>query len=50
MYYLLRLLLPSTLPADIREMYTDAVSLHNKNIDENPYFDAGFNNDDRKCD
>ena len=43
MYYLLRLLLPSTLPADIREMYTDAVSLHNKNIDENPYFDAGFN-------
>jgi dUTP pyrophosphatase len=43
MYYLIRLLLPSTLPTDIREMYTDAVGAHNKNIDENPYYDAGFN-------
>jgi dUTP pyrophosphatase len=43
MSYLLRLNLPATLPTDIREMYLDAVSAHNKNIDENPYFDAGFN-------
>ena len=43
MSYLLRLQLPATLPTDIREMYLDAVLTHNKNIDENPYFDAGFN-------
>jgi len=43
MAYLLRLLLPSTLPSDIREMYTDAVRSHNKSIEENSYYDAGFN-------
>jgi dUTP pyrophosphatase len=43
MAYHLRLLLPPTLPADIREMYTDAVREHNKSIEENAYFDAGFN-------
>ena len=43
MSYLLRLNLPSELPEDIREMYQDSVSAHNKNIDENPFFDAGFN-------
>jgi len=43
MAYHLRLLLPATLPADIREMYNESVLAHNKNIDENPYFDAGFN-------
>ena len=43
MYYLLRLLLPASLPEDIREMYAESVLNHNKNIDENPYFDAGFN-------
>jgi dUTP pyrophosphatase len=43
MAYHLRLLLPATLPADIRAMYTDAVSLHNKSIEENAYYDAGFN-------
>ena len=43
MAYHLRLLLPSTLPSDIRAMYTESVLAHNKNIDENPYFDAGFN-------
>jgi dUTP pyrophosphatase len=43
MAYHLRLLLPATLPADIREMYTEAVREHNKSIEENPYYDAGFN-------
>jgi len=43
MSYLLRLNLPSALPEDVREMYTDAVLTHNKNIAENPFFDAGFN-------
>jgi dUTP pyrophosphatase len=43
MVYHLRLLLSETLPADIKAMYTDAVSLHNKSIEENTYFDAGFN-------
>jgi dUTP pyrophosphatase len=43
MAYHLRLLLPATLPADIRAMYTDAVREHNKSIEENTYFDAGFN-------
>lgn len=43
MAYHLRLLLSETLPADIRAMYTDAVREHNKSIEENTYFDAGFN-------
>lgn len=43
MSYLLHLQLPATLPADIRAMYTDAVSMHNKSIEENAYYDAGFN-------
>ena len=43
MAYILRLLLPATLPTDIRTMYTDAVSMHNKSIEENAYYDAGFN-------
>ena len=43
MYYLLRLNLPAALPADIRAMYEDAALTHNKSIDTNPYFDAGFN-------
>jgi dUTP pyrophosphatase len=43
MAYLLKLNLPTALPEDIREMYQDAVLTHNKNITENPYFDAGFN-------
>lgn len=43
MSYLLRLNLPSALPEDVRLLYQDAVLTHNKNIDENPFFDAGFN-------
>ena len=43
MSYLLRLNLPSELPEDIREMYQDSVSAHNKSIEENAYYDAGFN-------
>ena len=43
MSYLLRLHLPSTLPDDIRLMYIAAVSEHNKSIEQNIYFDAGFN-------
>jgi dUTP pyrophosphatase len=43
MSYLLRLNLPTALPEDVRLLYQDAVLTHNKNIDENPFFDAGFN-------
>jgi dUTP pyrophosphatase len=42
-YYLLHLNLPRDLPADIRALYTEAVLLHNKAIEENIYYDAGFN-------
>lgn len=42
MYYLLRLNLSPTLPADIRTMYEEAVLKHNTNIDKNTYYDAGF--------
>jgi hypothetical protein len=43
MYYLLRLHLPPTLPTEVQVMYIDAVTAHNKSIEENVYFDAGFN-------
>jgi len=43
MYYLLRLHVPPTLPAEVQAMYIDAVTAHNKSIAENAYFDAGFN-------
>ena len=42
-YYLLHLNLPQDLPADIRALYKEAVLAHNKSIEENAYFDAGFN-------
>ncbi len=41
--YILKLNLPAELPEDIRMLYHDAVLSHNKNIYENPFFDAGFN-------
>ena len=40
--YILKLNLPAELPEDIRLLYHDAVLSHNKNIYENPFFDAGF--------
>jgi dUTP pyrophosphatase len=42
-YYLLRLNLPQDLSTDIRALYKDAVIAHNKSIEENAYYDAGFN-------
>jgi dUTP pyrophosphatase len=42
MYYLLRLNLSATLPADIRTLYEEAVLKHNTKIDKNTYYDAGF--------
>ena len=42
-YYLLHLNLPQDLPSDIRVLYKEAVLAHNKSIEENAYFDAGFN-------
>ena len=42
-YYLLHLNLPQDLPSDIRVLYKEAVMAHNKSIEENAYFDAGFN-------
>ena len=43
MYYLLRLQLPTEIPADLRVMYIEAMATHNTAIDENTHFDAGFN-------
>ena len=42
-YYLLRLNLRENLPADIRELYNEAVAVHNKSIAENIHSDSGFN-------
>ena len=42
-YYLLHLNLPQDLSADIQALYKEAVLAHNKSIQENAYFDAGFN-------
>jgi dUTP pyrophosphatase len=43
MYYLLRLNLSASVPDEIRALYLDAIAAHNKSIQVNDYFDAGFN-------